>query len=165
MSAQCSSCGWLYLYMSRWLNTGSSWKKLLRYIQTHIIWQIGCFRVSYDQYVGTCIIQQLFLLLGQVTECSDTDIRLAGGRVSVNETSGRVEICYGGIWGTVCNDYWDNREAAVVCRQLGRSSEGNSVHSFIKHNKVTVLQQKQLLSVSQLKCKVWFYFQEPLLCV
>ena len=60
-------------------------------------------------------------------ECNDTDIRLAGGRVSVNETSGRVEICFGGIWGTVCDDYWDNGDAAVVCRQLGLSSEGETV--------------------------------------
>ena len=60
-------------------------------------------------------------------DCNDTDIRLAGGTVSVNETSGRVEICFGGIWGTVCDDYWDNINAAVVCRQLGLNSEGKSL--------------------------------------
>ena len=88
---------------------------------------------------------ELFLLLGQLTECDDTDVRLVGGKVSVNETFGRVEICFGGVWGTVCDDYWDNTEGTVVCRQLGLSSEGKPVHSFSKHNKVTkvtVLQQK-----------------------
>ena len=69
-------------------------------------------------------VKELFLLLG---ECNDTDIRVVGGTLSMNETFGTVEICFRGIWGTVCDDFWDNREAAVVCRQLGLSSEGETV--------------------------------------
>ena len=51
-----------------------------------------------------------------VQSCSYGTLRLAGGRSS-NE--GRVEICINGLWGTVCDGFWDNNDARVVCRQLG----------------------------------------------
>ena len=43
-------------------------------------------------------------------------VRLAGGN---GATSGRVEVRFRGVWGTVCDDNFGEEEGAVVCRMLG----------------------------------------------
>ena len=56
--------------------------------------------------------------------CStEGDLRLVGGG---NEFEGRVEVCFGRQWGTVCgvSSNWGSNNAIVVCRQLFGSSVG-----------------------------------------
>lgn len=58
-----------------------------------------------------------------ITESCSTfgKLRLSGGS---NATEGRVEICDGAVWGTVCDNSWDSNNAQVVCRQMGFLADG-----------------------------------------
>nr|XP_033793859.1 neurotrypsin isoform X2 [Geotrypetes seraphini] len=50
------------------------------------------------------------------TPLSGTPIRLMDGET---KKEGRVEISINGQWGTICDDGWSDKDANVVCRQLG----------------------------------------------
>lgn len=53
--------------------------------------------------------------------CNDGDIRLQDGS---NPREGRVEICHGQAWGTVCDNLWSDIDAGVACTQLGYTPVG-----------------------------------------
>ncbi|XP_037396119.1 antigen WC1.1-like [Pygocentrus nattereri] len=61
--------------------------------------------------------------------CTDhLHLRLRGGNGSC---SGRLEVNHNTVWGSVCDELWDIRDAQVVCRQLGcgpaLSADGSAV--------------------------------------
>jgi hypothetical protein len=49
-------------------------------------------------------------------DCANGDVRLVNGTTPYE---GRVEICYDGVWGSVCDSSWNEWDAAIVCLQLG----------------------------------------------
>lgn len=70
----------------------------------------------------TCFMQNIKLISLRMT-CQTVSIhyileikyRLTNG----TEYAGRVEISIGGVWGTICDYYFDDRDASVLCRSKG----------------------------------------------
>ena len=56
--------------------------------------------------------------------CLSGNIRLING---IGNNSGRVEVCLGGLWGTVCDENFNEPDAKVICKQLGLPYVGAEV--------------------------------------
>ena len=70
------------------------------------------------QPLSTRLIKPNFCFDIKSVHFADTRVRLTGYNLT---HAGRVEVFSNGIWGRVCNVWgsWRQKEAAVVCRQLG----------------------------------------------
>ena len=63
----------------------------------------------------------LFIMHTTAQLCTNGTVRLQNG---ITKFEGRVEVCLSEEWRTVCNDFWGQNEALVVCRQLGFATSG-----------------------------------------
>ena len=46
-----------------------------------------------------------------------------------------MEVCYNNVYGTVCDDFWDELEAKVVCEQIGYPETTGTCKTFNMHEK------------------------------
>ena len=99
-----------------------------------------------------------------LASCSEGDLRLHvsnddffpenyGNFYFVKDTlsRGRVEVCIGGRFGTICDGGWNNQDASVVCGQLGFSPYG------IYFDKMTIFTKINVMVVCLLRfhCSCW----------
>ena len=67
-------------------------------------------------------VQCMFIACIPIEPCENGVVKLSG---SSDAIQGRIEVCMNEVWGTICADFWDVNDTAVICRQLGFSAEGD----------------------------------------
>ena len=79
--------------------------------------------------------------------CTDGSVRVISGD-GLPSNEGRVEVCHGGVWGAILDENWTNRDAAVVCRQMGYPSQGQSIRI---HRMIGITQVHNLFAVTVIR--------------
>lgn len=84
------------------------------------IW-LSCYYEAAANTDYHCICQCYYVCILLIGCTTNWELRLVGG---TNVREGRLEVCLNGVWGTVCDQSWDNTDAGVVCTELGYSRQG-----------------------------------------
>ena len=107
-------------------------------------------------FASNCVIKYNYLLtavntpVDQIASCTLGDLRLMNG---TSDLEGRVEVCFGNLWGTICHNSWDNRDAGVICKQLFNSSFGKI--KCITHDISSNSFYINLFCMSRWSCPQW----------
>ncbi|KAL4224238.1 hypothetical protein ACF0H5_017691 [Mactra antiquata] len=115
---------------------------------------IQCKSSTYDENIGSCKLNSD--ILSTFTTCSD-NVRYAQTYqchesgffklcsqnlyTGTYEITGHAFVYISGIWGTVCDDYWEQENhgtnnAVVLCKSLGYST-GSTVYPLQFENDIT----------------------------
>lgn len=78
-----------------------------------------------SEYVCVCVCMKFFPL-----DCANGQVRLMNGSSPSNGMEGRVEICYENIYGTICDDLWDEDAARVACGGMSGNSHQQDLHNY-----------------------------------
>ena len=95
---------------------------MLRKTKNIQLFFILIYNHSTHQFPYVYLINIIRVIFPLLVLCTDGDVRLVDG---LSEYEGRLEICSNELWGTVCNDSWQQSATYVVCRQLGFNITGN----------------------------------------
>jgi len=74
------------------------------------------FPVAVTLIIGLTEWNEAYDGVGDVRPYVRTNVRLMDGRTVYD---GRVEVLHDGVWGTVCDDRFDDKACNIVCKQLG----------------------------------------------
>ena len=89
-------------------------------------YMLVCMNINKSVSYNTILI--IIINFIDAVACPEGEIRLEGTNSAFG---GRVEVCLQQSWTTICDVYWDNQDASVLCRQLGFSPYGNTEYQLL----------------------------------